>query len=344
MGIAIQSAAPPPTAPPDATEGNSATRDGNLFANLLSAKLFTLPTDGSHIAVAEDDKALDESAQAATDPNALLLAPTVVPLQAPVANNDLPKPLDNQSGKGSQTADDLLAHLSGATSAAASRTDAVGASDSKQSSQEGEGSFKSLLEQSPLLGQANDKGQQDITLADGGTNTSQPSMGANHALAAQNAATNASKQTDSNLRLQTPLHASGWDQDLGGKVVWMARSDQQSAVININPPQLGPVNISLNINGDQASATFISPHAEVRQAIEDALPRLREMLSGAGINLGQANVGSQWSGQSNSGQPQQSENPRSLPDNAILRDTSGQMTISANGNIRSSRGAVDLFA
>src|SRR5574343_750821 len=87
------------------------------------------------------------------------------------------------------------------------------------------------------------------------------------------------------------LSASNWPEQFGEKIVWMAKQDLQVAQININPPQLGPVQITLNLSGDQATAVFASPHIEVRQAIESSIPQLREMLASAGINLGDANVG-----------------------------------------------------
>ena len=71
------------------------------------------------------------------------------------------------------------------------------------------------------------------------------------------------------------------------KIVWLTANDQKFAQLTLNPPQMGPIEISLNINKDTASAYFISPNAEVREAIETALPRLREMLAGVGIELGQ---------------------------------------------------------
>lgn len=146
--------------------------------------------------------------------------------------------------------------------------------------------------------------------------------------------------------IPTALHDNRWATDFGQKVVWMARAEQQNAQININPPQLGPIQISINLNGDNASATFASPHAEVRQALETALPRLREMLADAGINLGQANVGSQFAQQQQNPQENRqaaSDSPRLAVDNAIL---SGQSGVAAGSTVAPSRGQglVDLFA
>lgn len=95
---------------------------------------------------------------------------------------------------------------------------------------------------------------------------------------------------ESTLQVPTPMRDAAWPADFSQKVVWMARQELQSAQITLNPPQMGPIEISLDIRNDQASATFVSANPEVREAIESALPRLREMLAGAGIDLGQTHV------------------------------------------------------
>ena len=85
----------------------------------------------------------------------------------------------------------------------------------------------------------------------------------------------------------------GWDQALGDKLVWMAGQKQQVAELHLNPPELGPLKITLTLNHDQASAQFVSEHAAVRDALETAMPRLREMLADNGIALGNASVSSE---------------------------------------------------
>jgi flagellar hook-length control protein FliK len=84
-----------------------------------------------------------------------------------------------------------------------------------------------------------------------------------------------------------------WGEEFSQKITWMATQHNQSAELHLNPPQLGPLDVSLKMNGDQATATFTSPHAAVREAIEQALPKLREMLADSGIMLGNAMVSDQ---------------------------------------------------
>jgi flagellar hook-length control protein FliK len=91
-------------------------------------------------------------------------------------------------------------------------------------------------------------------------------------------------------KLAPPVGSPAWDQALGQKVVWMAGNGQQSATLTLNPPDLGPMQVVINVNKTQADATFIASSPEVKQALEAAMPKLREMLDQAGIQLGQSNV------------------------------------------------------
>lgn len=143
--------------------------------------------------------------------------------------------------------------------------------------------------------------------------------------------------------VETPIGDRGWSRDFSDSVVWMSRQEVHSAQLNLNPPHLGPVQVTLSVNGDQVTAAFASPHSEVRQAIQDALPQLREMLSGAGINLGQANIGAQLQQQQQPPTPQASDNGRFASDNAILQGATGEAA-SVPTLVSRGRGLVDLFA
>ncbi|NMM28530.1 MAG: hypothetical protein HHJ12_14860 [Glaciimonas sp.] len=100
-------------------------------------------------------------------------------------------------------------------------------------------------------------------------------------------------------KLTPYVGSSAWNQALGQKITLMVSATQQTATLSLNPPDLGPLQVILNISKDSADATFIAAQPEVRQALEAALPRLREMMSEAGIALGQANVSSNMPNQDN---------------------------------------------
>jgi flagellar hook-length control protein FliK len=111
-------------------------------------------------------------------------------------------------------------------------------------------------------------------------------------------------------KLAPTVGRNGWDQALGQRVVWMVSGGEQSASLSLNPPDLGPLQVVLNISQGHATASFTAAQPEVRQALEAAMPRLREMLGEAGINLGQANVSAGTPQQQQGGFAQQSASPR----------------------------------
>lgn len=102
--------------------------------------------------------------------------------------------------------------------------------------------------------------------------------------------------------LSPQIGTPAWDRALGQKIVWMVAGDQQSASLTLNPPDLGPLQVVLNVSNSTADATFIAAHPEARHALEQAIPKLREMMNEAGIQLGQANV--------NTGTPNGNHAPR----------------------------------
>jgi flagellar hook-length control protein FliK len=97
---------------------------------------------------------------------------------------------------------------------------------------------------------------------------------------------NATRSTE----LLPAVGTAGWDDALGQKVVWMVKGAEQTATLTLNPPELGPMQVTVNVSNNQATANFVAHQPEVRHALEASMPRLREMLNEAGIQLGQSSV------------------------------------------------------
>jgi hypothetical protein len=95
-----------------------------------------------------------------------------------------------------------------------------------------------------------------------------------------------------------------WAQALGERVLMMVGRDNQVAELRLNPPHLGPLEVRVSLHQDQASVTFLAQHAAVREALEQAIPRLRDMLSQQDLQLVQVDVSQRETGQQTSfGQP-----------------------------------------
>lgn len=92
------------------------------------------------------------------------------------------------------------------------------------------------------------------------------------------------------LALPQVVGGPNWGESLGHRVVWMARETQPFAELRLNPPHLGPLEVRISVSQGEANAQFFSPHPQVREAVDAALPKLREMLADAGLTLIQAEV------------------------------------------------------
>lgn len=95
------------------------------------------------------------------------------------------------------------------------------------------------------------------------------------------------------LSVSTSLAQGGWDQALGERIQWMVNQKMQGAQIRLNPAQLGPMEVRIQVQNDQASIQFSSAHSVVREALEAALPRLRDMFDASGIELVDVDVSGQ---------------------------------------------------
>ena len=93
--------------------------------------------------------------------------------------------------------------------------------------------------------------------------------------------------------IETPVRDASWGERIGERVVVMANNQLKTAEIRLTPAELGPVRVQVNVEDGAANITFQAQHAVTREAIEQALPRLREMFADSGLSLGQASVGDQ---------------------------------------------------
>ncbi len=82
-----------------------------------------------------------------------------------------------------------------------------------------------------------------------------------------------------------------WSQALGERLLMMADRGLQSATLRLQPEHLGPLEVKIAVDGDGAAQVLFSTHhAQAREALETAIPRLRELFADQGLNLAQAGV------------------------------------------------------
>lgn len=75
-----------------------------------------------------------------------------------------------------------------------------------------------------------------------------------------------------------------WSQAVGDRVLWLAAQNITSAELRLDPPELGPMQVRVSVQNDQVQVTFTSPHANVREALDQGAARLRELFGEQGLN------------------------------------------------------------
>jgi flagellar hook-length control protein FliK len=134
--------------------------------------------------------------------------------------------------------------------------------------------------------------------------------------------------------MQHPLGTQEWREELAARLNWMIDRGEQVASLRVRPEELGPIEVRVTVRDREATIVFGAASAETRAALEQSIPRLREMLAGSGVALTDAGVFS--------------DTPRNQAgaDAAARRgtDAADHTHESASPTVVRARGLVDLYA
>ena len=129
-----------------------------------------------------------------------------------------------------------------------------------------------------------------------GVSAAAGSEGGNMAATSAQAVTTAvpAAATSSATSLEQPLRPSepGWSQAFATRVLWQLDRGLERAEIQLEPPELGRLAIRVEMDGDRLNLQVQAQNAVAREALESALPRLRELLAEQGLSLGDADISS----------------------------------------------------
>ena len=118
------------------------------------------------------------------------------------------------------------------------------------------------------------------------------------------AGSDAASQSRDKSQLMSAVHLSNAQQaapELAERMTLMIGQKWHEAEIQLEPQGLGKMSIQLSIDQDQkASVQFVVQQGHARELLEQALPKLRDMLASQGVQLGQTSVQQQAAGQQHS--------------------------------------------
>jgi flagellar hook-length control protein FliK len=92
------------------------------------------------------------------------------------------------------------------------------------------------------------------------------------------------------LTIRAPVGSAAFADEGTTQVTGLAQSGVTQAQLQLNPADMGPVQVHITLQAGQASVWFGADHADTRAALEQSLPRLRELFAGAGMPLSDSGV------------------------------------------------------
>lgn len=92
------------------------------------------------------------------------------------------------------------------------------------------------------------------------------------------------------VTVNQPPQTPEWQQSVSQHIVTFSRNGIQNAEIRLHPEELGSLHITLRLNQEQAQIHIVSEHAQMRHAMEQAMPQLRSAMAESGVQLGQTSV------------------------------------------------------
>ncbi len=147
------------------------------------------------------------------------------------------------------------------------------------------------------------------------------------------------------MTMNAHINQPEWGSEFGKRIQFMLNNNIQTAELRLDPPELGRINIKINLSNEHANVSFASAHQTVRDAIETTIPRLRELLAESGLQLGNADVASQFQQQGREQEQAEADGNLSAP---ILPSVEEELAIQENfsGGDRSLSidGVIDYFA
>ncbi len=146
------------------------------------------------------------------------------------------------------------------------------------------------------------------------------------------------------------IHKPEGQQQLNEKIRWMVNARNTMAEIRLDPPELGSMQVRVNVAGDAASVSFVVQSQQAKEALADAMPKLRDMLSEQGIELGDAQVRKDNSSGNENGQQLAEGKDSGSRNGAGNRgendglDDVDEMRIVEQSVTRAAKGGIDFYA
>jgi len=124
------------------------------------------------------------------------------------------------------------------------------------------------------------------------------------------------------------------------QLITMVSNGVQQAEIRLDPPELGAMMVRVQVHGDQTQVQFHVTQTQTRDMLEQAMPRLREMLQEQGMNLADSHIsqGGREQGE------QQGGNGGAFAQETANGEISAEETVQSTNHTTSYGSGIDYYA
>lgn len=144
--------------------------------------------------------------------------------------------------------------------------------------------------------------------------------------------------------VDVPVNHAQWGDKLMGKLSWLTAKNLSVAEIHLTPPDMGPMEVRVRVQNDQATVTVHAANPVVRDQLELHSHRLRDMLGEQGLSLAQFDVSDNSQNQAGGQGAGDGEALSSGSGSELSVERGGEADTQAGSLDLSWNGAVDIFA
>ncbi|MFO6421866.1 flagellar hook-length control protein FliK [Motilimonas sp. KMU-193] len=126
------------------------------------------------------------------------------------------------------------------------------------------------------------------------------------------------------------------------RITMMINKGVTQAEIKLDPAELGSMHVKLSMQNDQLSINVQTTQPQSKELVEQHMPRLRELLSQQGINLGESHVGQQQSGSKETNQSLQQGSGSAQTEQQLAN--ANEVELKPTQNYVRSNSAIDYYA
>lgn len=143
--------------------------------------------------------------------------------------------------------------------------------------------------------------------------------------------------------VDVPVNHAEWGDKLMGKLSWLTAKNLSVAEIHLTPPDMGPMEIRVRVQNEQANITVHASNPIVREQLELHSHRLRDMLGEQGLGLAQFDVSGNAQDQSGEQGAEEGDGSSSGSGTLLSGAESGEGQVQAGSLDLSWNGSVDVF-